>query len=436
MTMISIKNIIKDKKITKILLLILAVIIVVFLLTITIYKGIIFFANMKYSSYEKKMDLYGFSSLYNNSSSNTYQFVTKSEALKLVIAATLNTNDISDLIDLSEDSKYSNEIWVKYAETIKIISPNSFDVQNQNDKETNMNVITEISNLRKIVLNKQTDEDITVNIKNFEKFSSSEKESIKNLISGGILENTNKKLAGNAKITKGFLNKLIIDYVEKDSLIDPNREKINISGENLPSNSSIYTYILENVDNKIYEIDNYVYLGEKEDSNPNSIYSQRKEYFGQIQERVEDYFNIILNIDYTTINVEDFYNKVSSVFVYSISKEEVEDYVQYIKENSVKISGTAKVQFPAIYFDGTAYRARTKINYNIEESNSDVYLLFGDFWQQDKTRYKKEAIEQIIDVPLTRSMDSKSLYIVNSAVNDSIAGQVKDIYSTHENVED
>ncbi len=446
--MINSKDINKDKKVQKdnakkgnnkikrILLITLTSIVILFLLVIIAYKGIIFFSNVKYSSYEDKMDLYGFSKLYNNSSSSSYQFVTKSEALKLVIAATLNTNDISSLIDLAEEPKYNNEIWVEYAKSMKIISNSFIDVQNENNNETYINVINELANLRKIVLDKQTDESITVNIKNFDKFSNEEKDSIKNLITAGILENVNKKINGNSKITKGLLNKIIIDYVEKDNLITPNGEKINMSGENLPSNASIYPYILEGVDNKIYEISNYVYLGEEKDSDPNQIYSDRKEYFAQMQERVEDYFSTILNIDYTTINVDDFYNKVSSLFAYSISKEEVEDYVQYIKENNVKISGTSNVQFPAIYFDGTAYRVRTKVNYTIESTNSDVYLLFGDFWQQDKTRYKIGSLEQIIDVPLTRSLDSKSLHIVNSAVNDSVAGQVKDIYSTHENVED
>ena len=101
----------KDRKRNTIIGIIVAIIIV-----IVISLGYILI-NKQYSLYYKykdKMDVYGFSSVYNDGDSNTKDKVTKSEAVKMILSCVYNTPDISG-IAMPTDKTYSNAIWVEYA---------------------------------------------------------------------------------------------------------------------------------------------------------------------------------------------------------------------------------------------------------------------------------------------------------------------------------
>ena len=77
----------KNKKSYRIRVTLLSVVAVIVVATVIIVSYIL--ANRNYSKYEKyeeKMDLYGFSQVYENGRCNTSDKVTKSEAVKMILA--------------------------------------------------------------------------------------------------------------------------------------------------------------------------------------------------------------------------------------------------------------------------------------------------------------------------------------------------------------
>ena len=88
-------------------------------------------------------------------------------------------------------------------------------------------------------------------------------------------------------------------------------------------------------------------------------FTDLKPYYEQIISKVENYYNTILNIDYTTIETEKFKDTIKNLTISAVTADDYAEYVNYVKTNQIKISGTAKAQEPIIYFDGFHYRLRT-----------------------------------------------------------------------------
>ena len=49
----------------------------------------------------------------------------------------------------------------------------------------------------------------------------------------------------------------------------------------------------------------------------------------------------------------------------------LQEIKKVVKTNKIKLAGSAKVQIPILYFDGTYYRVRTKLEFKI------VFLTFN-----------------------------------------------------------
>ncbi len=420
------KSKINIKKYLKQVVAILICIVVISLMIFGIYKGIIYLSNMKYKQYEENMNSYGFSKLYNNTSPKSYQYITKSEAIKIIVSATLKTNDISPFIDI-ENKEYSNYIWVEYAKSMGIISQDSITAENENDKETYINIIEELANSRKILLNKETPTNVDISIKNYDKFSNSQKDSIKNLIFANIIENTNKKINGNAKVTKGMLNKLIVDYVQKDNLLTIDGATLNTDKSKMPSNANDYPYSVEDVDSSVYEIKKYYFLGVMVKDSI-EVYETQRQNYNEIKNVAEQYLNTLFNIDYKTMNYEDFSNKINENLNINTDEEKLRSYIDYVKTNEIVISGEAKFQEPIVYYDGMRYRARIKVSYNIQHAINLKNLIYLDDDSNEELIYNLGNNEVIYDIPLVN--DYGNYCISEFSLSNSIAGKVVDVYMT------
>ncbi len=422
-----------------------------------VYKLVEFFRFNVYSEYQTKMNNYAFSDLYNNSTARNSDYVTKSEALKLIIAAALNRNDIKDLVDYSDIidegdtdteegftdennqtnvdentpyeyvEKYTNGMWVDYALNKGIISQKDINQDNANEKATYLEVIKYITSVKKNLLKIDLVSTTTPEFKDINAYTVEEQSNISDLVSTGIIDNSNKNLNGNKKIRKGELNKLIINLVEKNNLITINGEKLNINKEKEPSNVKDYPYILANVDKSIYETKDFK-ADEKKYKNALQCFKEMKEQYLQIDEIVSIYFNTILNISYDNLSdekIEEMKDNLRIMDNYYDGIEDLDKYIEYVKANNIKITGSAKVQMPAVYFDGVNYRARTKIEYNIESANNLNNVLYKDLTLQNSQSYKIGKTQKIIDVPLSFRADSSDImYVVPLPISNMIAGEI------------
>jgi hypothetical protein len=400
-------------------------IIIIAIFIVSAITGIYIFVNSKkysvYEKYEENMKIYGFDKVYDNGSAKTSDSVTKSEVVKMVIAVTYNTDDISGFAKEVTD-EYSNAIWVEYAISKEIINPDEITKENADEKATYADVIRYFANAKTKLLGKTLDTETLPSIKDYEKYKPDEKLAISDAFQNKLITENVKKLDGYKKLYKGKLNEIVKNYVEKYNTIAPMGEKINISADKTPSNASDYPYTLASIDKSIYEKAFIKKEGKEENfKTPREIYVDKKNVYGQIVEISEGYYNAILNIDYNTITEEEFSEKISQYTINPASPSEIKEYVAYVKENKIRIEGVAKNQAPILYFDGEHYRARLKLEFKILYSDTKNNLLYRDFDYKDFTPsynavYEKDEYLVYADVIFSEAYNSKSLYSIELPV--------------------
>ena len=396
-----------NKTIKKIILLSIVLIIIV-----AIVLGIIFVLNFgkikEEKMYEEKMNTYGFSKLYNNQTANSSENVTKSEMLKIVIAALLNTDDIADIANSSSDT-YNNAIWVNYAKDMNVIEDSFITSENEASNVSYIDTIKTVSKAKKVLLTEEYGKIKDVEIKDMEEYSDSEQKAIRDLLANGLLDNEKEKLKANKDITKGQFNKLIIKAFEKYNVTYGTIEE---DENNLPTNKDDYPYILKEIPKEIYEIA-FINSDEEKFKTPNQTYGNLKNKYIAIKQNVENYYNILLNVNYETINENDFKFQISNLSVGIIEDEQVKSYVDYVKSNKIQLEGKATVQLPIIYYDGLYYRARTKIEFTIKSSDTDKNILFQD---NGNVKYDGKTFNCYADVRLGAVFNNENLYVSQTSL--------------------
>lgn len=371
----------------------------------------------KYKPYEEPMHTYAFDIMYDNGTATTKEKVTKSEAIKMAIAATLNIEDLPGYIDTNT---FTNEIWVKYAVANQILSDAEINELNYNDNVTYIEFVRYLEVSKQKLLGQNLKTSTQLEFKDTDKYTIEEQTYLQDLIETGVIENTNKKLKGNRKLFKGEINELIVKFAEKNNTITLDGDKININPDKVPSNASEYTYILSNVDKEVYE--KPLQEGEYTDYvlNPKECYIENKTSYSDMKAMVENYYNAVLNVDYNTITSEEIYEKLNYLVAGSIDMDVIEEYVNYVKSNNIKITGEAKVQMPIIYYDGVDYRVRTKLKFNVEQSYVDKNLLLNDLELEDGYEYKSGENELLIDAKLEIFVESTGCKISSVPISNMI----------------
>lgn len=396
-----------NKTIKKIILLSIVLIIIV-----AIVLGIIFILNFgkikEEKMYEEKMNTYGFSKLYNNQTANSSENVTKSEMLKMVIAALLNTDDIADIANSSSDT-YNNAIWVNYAKDMNVIEDSFITSENEASNVSYIDTIKIVSKAKKVLLTEEYGKIKDVGIKDMEEYSDSEQKAIRDLLANGLLDNEKEKLKANKDITKGQFNKLIIKAFEKYNITYGTMEE---DENNLPTNKDDYPYILKEIPKEIYEIAFINNDGEKFKT-PAQLYSIIKNDYEKIKETIESYYNTILNIDYNTVNEEEFKRKIIDLSVGIVDEEQVKSYIDYVNANKIQLEGKATVQLPIVYYDGLNYVARTKIEFTIKNSDTDKNILFQD---NGNVKYDGKTLNCYADVELGEVFNNDNLYVSQTSL--------------------
>ncbi|MEG1343943.1 MAG: hypothetical protein RSD14_00300 [Clostridia bacterium] len=414
----------KDKKAKKIMIIIPVVIIFAIVMIFGIYKVLTYFGYKAYIPFEKEIIMYGFDKAYDNSTANTGESITKSEALKMAIATALNTNDITGVAKELEKEEYKNQMWVEYGQYIGVIAKEEINKNNYKEEATYSDVLRYFTNAKTKILDKKLDTDIVPNVKDYTSLKPDEQIAVADMVYNKIVSINAKNMKLDKKVIKGQVNEIIKNYVEKYNTIAPQGEKLNISADKMPSNVADYPYTLASIDKKVYEMDRFI-KNSKDMKTPKQVYAGDKQVYDQIKYNVENYYNKLLNIDYETIEANSFSESLTDYLLLGSNIQEVQKYVDYVKQNKIKLAGTATTQMPIVYYDGIYYRARVKLEFEIKYSNTDKNLIYNDLTYSIAPKnadvvYDKDKYLIYADVILSKSGTSSSLYLMESSVYECV----------------
>lgn len=383
----------------------------------------------KYEKYEDKMDIYGFSQVYNNGKANTREKVTKSEAVKMIIACLYNVSEI-DGIALPTEETYSNAIWVEYAIKQGIVTREEVNASNADDKVKYQEVLVWLYNIKAKILNIEPDTSANYNIKDINAYNADQQLAIYDLLNSEIIVTNTKRIDGKKKLYKGKLNELIVNFAEKYNTITVGDARININEDKIPSNANMYPYTLASVQKEIYEI-NFVNAQKEGFISPISYYPDNKQYYSQIKSYVENYYNYILTVDYNTISKEQIKRKLKKYVLEDFDDAKLDEYVNYVKDNHIKLNGKATAQLPCVYYDGQDYRVRVKLEIVVESSDTKDNILLYDL-DGSTISYNSNQITVYIDTIMNKNDTSETLFIKEGTIKPMIVKTSSSIVSKEE----
>ncbi len=381
-----------------------------------------------YSKYEEKMKTYGYYKMYNNKSIKFDETVTKIEALKFALAVTLNTDKIDG--DERIKNQFPDAEWVEFAKTNKIIEED-INSSNYMEKVTYIDAIKYFNACKKQFLNDTTSSNPLIILKDISKYKTEEQVAIKDMITNKIIYPISDSINANEYLLKGQLNELAVNYAQQYSTITDSAVKININPEIMPINAWLYPYIIENIENSVYEKP-FITKNAKLMLSAKDIYLDNKKICDQAKIKSEGFFNAILNIDYKTINAEDFKNRLAEYIRIDEEDNSINEYIKFVKENEITIKGVAGFQEPVVYFDGEKYRARLILDFDIVNSKTKNNILFIDINNKTKTIYEKVNYNIISDYPLDFYGEAENMYtsieeLYNSIISKESSGIQKEI---------
>jgi len=428
------KKSIQDKKkniLLKNKLLYVIIAVTILIISLLTFAVISYMKTLRYDSYikyEEKMKTYGFDKMYNNKSAKTSESVTEAEALKLVLSAVFNTDDISGFAE--EHNEYENAIWVEYAKYFKI-TKEDININNYNHKAKYIDVISYLENCKLNFLKDIEIKDTDIKVEDITEYTIEEQTSIKDMIANEIITLMSNKIKGKEVIFKGQLNELVVNFVEKYNTITMSGDKININPEKIPANADQYPYTLATVDKATYEIPfKTEYIPDSRTAK--DLYSLKKELYPQVKASTHEFLNIMLNVDYKTITEDGLRSKIQKYLIFAPNESAIKFYVKYVKDNEIVIEGKSELQVPIIYYDGFLFRARVKLTFEVKHSNTKLNLLYLDCFDNLNKTYEKSSYEILADIPLTNAIGSEKMYmqqadLYNSILNKENCGITKEV---------
>ena len=419
----------KDRK-DKIRNTIIAVAIITVIIAIGVLSYILINLNYsKYEHYETKMKIYGFDIVYDNGSAKTKEKVTRSEAIKMILSCVYNVPDIEG-IAMSTDKTYSNAIWVEYAKKQGIVGQEEITEENADDRVKYQEVLVWLYNVKSKILQQTPDTEAKVEVKDINAYNADQRLAIYDLINSNVIVTNTKNINGNQKLFKGKLNELIVNFAEEYNTITVSDARININDERLPSNVAEYPYTLSGISKDVYELD-FINRGANGFILPVDFYAENKQYYAQIKDFAESYYTYLVNVDYNNITVEQMKRRLKKYALQEFDDNVLNEYVEYVKQNNIKLTGTAQAQLPCIYFDGENYRVRMKIEMKVESSNTDTNLLFNDALSGN-IEYKEKEYTLYADIIMAKIENSDTLFVKEGTIETMLVKNESDIVNAGE----
>ncbi len=209
----------------------------------------------------------------------------------------------------------------------------------------------------------------------------------------GLIENTTKDFS-NSPITQSEFEKIIIQFAMKFSTFVPqnnykygnDRQNLVTDAKLLPKNADMFPYVLDTLPKKIYEDigsfdpEEEKYEGSGIYGDPKTAYELCGMEYSTSSRRIENYFNVILNIDYRTIELNKFVSKLQPYVAYDLNLtyssgkqpyiEKIKEYISYVKANKIVLSGKCTPALPYVTGFGP-FNVRCKIEVNVISSSTN-----------------------------------------------------------------
>lgn len=350
---------------------------------------------------------------YDNGSSSPTEWVTKSEGVKSILSVVGGITDASKELPIPSDP-YQNAAWVAYAQAEKIIDAD--DITASNNAMT-MTVEEGLCWLVAAVSKfyPRSNDATFPDFSDFFSYDQKTKEAIWIALDRKLIDNGVFPLNLGQQMTKGKMDELLIRTVNTVNIIA--QKKVQIKTTDLPKNAKSYPYILSGIDNSVYELpflETWGCLAGDYAKVPRGIYEHNIDYFGNMDKIIREAYTEILNIDYETITKDHFRNTLHwYVWISGSQRDDLDAYIEYVKQNKIKITGKVTPLLPITYYDGISTRVRTKIEYTIISADTKIDLLFGDrsinglISNYAPTIYEVKDNTIYVDIPITYTQSSK-----------------------------
>ena len=375
---------------------------------------------IRYKEYTDKMYYYGYNEFYSNGKATAYKKLSNVDMFRVLIGSLNNTTKLDRLALVNKTEEMTeDDVWYQTASKMNL-ALRVLD-EDKNKSATKINAV--ITAMR--ILDNSVGVDVekaTLNMseKKLAKFAATDADYIAMAVTLGLIENNDSALS-NKKIIKGELNKLVIELANKyatvyykDKYLDENanivKNDVHIVTDKaiLPSNDKEFPYIVSNVAKNEYEMPLMV-ENEKDFISPKELFKDFGKLYGQIDETVANYLEKIVNVNYETITETKFYNDVNRYSIYDYNRDTVDMYVDYVLENKIALKGKVEMLLPVLYYSGERYNVRAKLTIEVLNATTNKDLLFGDYG--NNVEYNGKEITMYVDIPLSMSLNSKTLYV-------------------------
>ena len=366
---------------------------------------------LKYKSYTDRMYTYGYNELYENKKATSIHEVTNAEMLSVILGSLTNNKEVRNVYYLANKNSSDLVNWYNYSIYLGV---NDFISRKElNDGASKIDSAIVIVKMVEGYLNTEVEKtELKMNESELNKYSKEHQDIISKAVTLGLIKNNTSAIKKH-QILKGELNKLVINIVDKYKTMHyATNENVNVitKKSEMPENYKEYPYIIDSIENSIYELD-YEVRTQANFQTPKEVYKQLGDLYEQTDFRMKEYFEALLNIDYETITVDSFIERINDHYAYDIEQNIAEEYVEYVKSNKIKLQGSATPLLPIIYNNGENYQIRTKITFKIVSSDTQYNLLFGD--NNGKVKYNSKEITMYVDVPMGMTFNSRTLLIEN-----------------------
>ncbi len=358
----------------------------------------------KYKEYSNTIQENGLDKYYSSKDANAYEYVTYAEAVGLCVYANTKFFRIEDL-GYSEKINVLNAASVDYINEKGIKTNLELTEENANKYIPRIEVINILGQMKEKILEKSLNKDkVTLTITKAHKLDEKRLEYLKDAVKTGVLENKGS-VDETSYIRRGELNRIILTYLNVENPIGSEFGEVVTDKEKLPANADKYPFILADVEKEVYEIEQ-VGADSEGGYTPANLYKISKDSINTSVPKIEGFTNLLLNVDYKTIDADELISKYNETMQYDVEEEKLREYVEYVKKHKLVLKGTTKVIIPCLYYNGFTYRIRQKVTLEILEGDTKTNILFGD---TEESTYKDKGT-YIVDSPATRGIFSVDFF--------------------------
>lgn len=239
-----------------------------------------------------------------------------------------------------------------------------------------------------------------LNFSNIQELSAYDKATMVNIASKTIkkvcFENNEMYFPMDAPVTKYMLNYTILNLQEKydiygdvtkiykdttnygniAALFGGEGDDFETDESKLPYNYNDYPFIIKGIPKEVYERPFAITDEKLGVLTPREGYTEYRNYEYQTKEIAATYFDTILNVDYRTINVDEFASKVNgNAWPFG---DMAKEYAQYVIDNKIILKGKGYIVPGTMHIIEPYTMARVVIQFEVISADNRVNLLYGD----------------------------------------------------------